>query len=320
MFTPLNAEQPAFVVSLDFELHWGILDHTPASECRDLLLKAREGVPKILELFDKYELRATWATVGALFCDGRDDFFARVEELNPHYREGKHLLELGESEKTDPLHFAPSLIRQIQGLESQEIGTHTFTHIYGCESNVSEQDFEKDLSVAVEIAAEWDIALRSIVFPRNQFTPRMLENVAAQGITTFRGCPEHWSWEQGPASTKRVIRLMDSLYPIYQPKAIEQKSLTNVPATLFFRTRLPGGKGGRLLMSRVKAGLDRAAKEKSTFHLWWHPHNFGVRQDESLEALENVLKHFSRLRQEHGMKSLAMQDFQECIQNTKSAP
>jgi len=325
VFEPLNAENPALVISLDFELHWGILDHTPADQCGPLLMSARQAIPRILDLFERYEIRATWATVGALFCEGKEDLFERMSPepgyLNPKLGIMQHHSSFGESEADDPLHFAPSLIRRILEVDGQEVGTHTFSHIYGCEKGVTIQDFKDDLLAAIQIAREWGIDLRSIVFPRNQFNQAMLDFCATGGITTYRGCPDHWAWRDDTRNfPQRAIRLVDSIYPVFPPVRVQQKDLTDVGATLFFRTKAPLFHSSSPLMRRIKAGLDRAVKEKTMFHLWWHPHNFGVRQEEHLAALEEILIHFSYLREEYGMNSFAMQDFQRWTQISSLAP
>lgn len=56
-----------FVVSLDFELWWGIRDAIPLARYRDNLIGERVAVEVLLERFTKRGIRATWATVGALF-------------------------------------------------------------------------------------------------------------------------------------------------------------------------------------------------------------------------------------------------------------
>jgi hypothetical protein len=84
----------------------------------------------------------------------------------------------------------------------------------------------------------------------------------------------------------------------------------NVPGSQFLypwsrrhRALLP------LRLRRLKQGMALAAREGSTFHLWWHPHNFGVNLDENLAQLEVLLRHYRRLADTHGMQSHCMADF-----------
>jgi hypothetical protein len=63
----------ALVISLDFELLWGVRDLYPADggTYRANLLGARTAIPKLLQLFEEFEIAATWATVGMLFANSR---------------------------------------------------------------------------------------------------------------------------------------------------------------------------------------------------------------------------------------------------------
>lgn len=323
----IYAENPAFVVSLDFELHWGILDHTPADQCRPLLMNARRAVQDMLELFERHRIRATWATVGALFCEGRDEFVDRLK-CDPDYMDTRlgvmqHLGSLGQSEEEDPLHFAPSLIREILSVSGQEVGTHTFAHIYGCEAGVTSQDFEDDLDAALQVAHDWKLDVRSIVFPRNQFNEHMLKTCSQRGVRTFRGNPKNLGWHT-PSSQQlgqRAIRLVDAVWPLSDPvPIIREGGLVDVPATLFLRPQVSNGNIRQRLINRVKSGLVHAAHHGGTFHLWWHPHNFGTKPVESMLALEEILIHFSRLRDEYGLESHSMQDFQRWEEVSAAVP
>lgn len=42
-----------FVISLDFELHWGVRDHRSVDEYRPNLLGVRQALPAMLELFER---------------------------------------------------------------------------------------------------------------------------------------------------------------------------------------------------------------------------------------------------------------------------
>ena len=73
------------VISLDFELHWGVFDHLSVEEYRANLLGARACIPRMLELFEEFEVHATWATVGLLFFGARDDLIGGLPVERPQY-------------------------------------------------------------------------------------------------------------------------------------------------------------------------------------------------------------------------------------------
>src|SRR5215213_3336669 len=73
----------ALVISLDFELHWGVRDWTPpGGSYRQNLLGVWEAVPRMLALFEEYDIAATWATVGFLFARSKQE----LEEFSPSIR------------------------------------------------------------------------------------------------------------------------------------------------------------------------------------------------------------------------------------------
>ena len=81
------------VISLDFELHWGLREIFPVDHVRSRLLGARAAIPQMLEMFVDRGIRATWATVGLLFCESRDEAIARLPALLPQYDDPKLLLD-----------------------------------------------------------------------------------------------------------------------------------------------------------------------------------------------------------------------------------
>ncbi len=42
------------------------------------------------------------------------------------------------------------------------------------------------------------------------------------------------------------------------------------------------------------------------YHLWWHPHNFGVNLDKNIDFLEKILQYYQQLNVQGKMQSLNM--------------
>src|SRR5687767_10000166 len=109
----------ALVISIDFEIHWGVSDHHTVESYYENLKNDREVVSRCLELFRKNQIHATWATVGMLFCENKEELFSYVNENHrPKYLRQKIsnyevAKEAGNNEMDDPYHYAPSLVRQI---------------------------------------------------------------------------------------------------------------------------------------------------------------------------------------------------------------
>ncbi len=57
-----------FVVSLDFELFWGVSDRQTVAGYGRNVLGEWEAIPRMLALFYRHGLRVTWATVGMVMC------------------------------------------------------------------------------------------------------------------------------------------------------------------------------------------------------------------------------------------------------------
>ena len=165
----------ALVISLDFELHWGVRDRMKTSDPGvESLYGARKVIPRLLQLFEEYDIAATWATVGFLFARSRKEIEAYSPVTRPTYDDVKldsYHEQIGENEDDDPLHYAPSLIEQIRSTPRQELATHTFSHYYCLEAGQTAEQFAADLKAAQAIAQSRGSHLSSIVYPRNQHNP-----------------------------------------------------------------------------------------------------------------------------------------------------
>ena len=74
-----------FVISLDFELYWGLRDKRTLESYKENLLGARLVVPTLLRLFEKYKIHATWTIVGFLFFEARDELLRGLPNKKPVY-------------------------------------------------------------------------------------------------------------------------------------------------------------------------------------------------------------------------------------------
>jgi peptidoglycan/xylan/chitin deacetylase (PgdA/CDA1 family) len=325
----------ALVISLDFELHWGVRDHErPDGSYRVNLLGARKAIPRLLELFERYGISATWAIVGFLFAESREQLRKFEPALRPSYDDqalDPYRETVGKDEDDDPLHFAPSLIEQIRRCPQQEIATHTFSHYYCREPGQTLEAFKADLNSAIAIAAESGIQLRSIVFPRNQVNPEYAEAVLDLGITCYRG-PEHGWMHRGINRQEqtfglRVARIADTYMDISGKRTarweeiLEPSGLCNVRASRFLSPFRPGLK--ELEEKRLKRMIDQvklAAHEHAIVHIWFHPHNFGVYLEHNLQVLEAILQAFASARECDGMRSLSMNAVAETVREASRPP
>ena len=59
--------------------------------------------------------------------------------------------------------------------------------------------------------------------------------------------------------------------------------------------------------------MDGASKNNKIFHLWWHPHNFGVHLDENMAMLNRVTEHYAKINREMHWPSLTMAEVAENV-------
>jgi len=321
-------KQPgALVISLDFELHWGVRDIRPLdSGERARLLSARRLVPQILDLFEEFSIDATWATVGLLFARSKEEAEAFIPKKRPQYHEERlnpYIEKLGSGEADDPFHFAPSLIAQIASRRGQEIACHSFSHYYGMEQGQTVEDFEADLMSAIAIAENSGYNMRSFVFPRNEVNREYLPALQRAGISSYRST-ESASIKQGHAFAeqrrphRRLGRLLDSYVDICGAQTApwpEQMVPASIAASRYLRPYSPVfGPFRKLLHQRINLAMKHAAERGEIFHLWWHPEDFAHYGDENLQFLRSVLKSFSDYRARFGMTSLSMAGVMSSVQ------
>jgi len=312
-------EKGKFVISLDFELHWGVAELWDVESRKDYFDNTRISIPTVLSLFEKYKVHATWATVGFLFAKNKAQLLQFSPILKPTYDQKKlsyySLIEngeVGEDEVDDPYHYAPSLIEKIIKTPGQELATHTFAHYYCNESGQNEKQFEADIKAAQSIAkANFDVELQSLVFPRNQFNATCTEIARQNGIKVVRSNPDVWFWKS-KSRFMALARAADTFLSISKTLTftIEKKLSQGVlllPASRFLRPFTEKEKVLQpLKIKRIKKEMEFAAKNNKIYHLWWHPHNFGYSLTENLYYLEEILKHYTYLNKEYGFQSKSM--------------
>jgi peptidoglycan/xylan/chitin deacetylase (PgdA/CDA1 family) len=248
---PMDSRRGALIISLDFELYWGVLETKTVEQYRQNLLGARAAIPKLLELFERYQVHATWATVGLLFFGRKPDLLEALPERQPAYRKGnlssyREIPHIGETESEDPYHYGESLLRLIAACPNQEIGTHTFSHYYCLEDGQDATAFREDLRAAKRAARAFQVELKSIVFPRNQVNSAYLPICADEGLICYRGVEPGVQYEavsnaQARSPWRRALRLADSYLPI--PRASNRPesnaALVNVAGSRFLRPYSP---------------------------------------------------------------------------------
>jgi peptidoglycan/xylan/chitin deacetylase (PgdA/CDA1 family) len=301
---------PCVVISLDFELRWGWHDILGSNfdASRAQFEQEREVVPKLLKAFADRSVRATWATVGAVGCCDWNEYFARAP-APPRYNV-PGLAVKREYADRDPkgiLHFAPDLVHAILATPGQELGSHTFSHLYLREEGIARNDVAADLAAVCSL---WDMRFgavpRSLVFPRNQYA--FIDVVRSSSVSMWRGNELPWYYDRRDSRTDRLLpkalRFADGINPLRRLAAPLERDMTR--ASLYLRLALPRLLW-RLHLKRIERELT-LLKRDEVFHIWFHPLNVVGNTPEKLSRVEQVTDLIAEMQSRERIISHSMAD------------
>jgi peptidoglycan/xylan/chitin deacetylase (PgdA/CDA1 family) len=319
-------DRAVFTISLDFELMWGSFDSGKhrkfishfRSGGSDGFEATREIVDRLLALFQKYGVSVTWATVGHLFLDACE---ARDGIKHPDMPRPRHAwferdwyeFDPCRDLRAEPLWYGRDMVLKILAAEPRhDVGSHSFSHVIfndaGCTREVAEAEVRK----CVELASELGVKLESFVFPRNQLGH--LDVLREHGFQITRGAAPFWFAKFRSRTLRRVGHVIDDLLALTPECGLPEKSAAGLwvaPVSMFLQS-LDGPRRLIPVSSRIRKGIkgiERAVGEKSIFHLSFHPtENFCFRPGEMFRALEAIVAHAARRRDEGLLQVMTMAD------------
>lgn len=308
-------DRGTFIVSIDVELSWGTFDYGGHRRYENHFRNVRAVVGRLLTLFRRYEISATWAVVGHLFLDSCKPVNGRKHPEMPRpthrwFQEDWYFYDPCTTLEEDPLWYGKDIVERIRSAEpAQEIGSHSFSHVIfsdpGCSPELADAEFAR----CRELGRDSQINVTSFVFPRNE--TGHLSLLRKNGFTAFRGKDESWFYDLRNPLLQKAGHFLDDLLAL-TPRCVEPTEpipgLLNVPGSMLYRA-LDGVRGMIPVRCRVRKGrrgLDRAAREKKIFHLWFHTFNLGYRTEEMVGGLEKILRHAVALRDEGKLDILPM--------------
>ncbi len=315
----------AFVITLDYEIHWGVFDAMSLDAYGANLRNVNTVIDRLLILCDKYQVKITFATVGMLFADSKKSLEKYNPSDTPSYDNNSlntyDLMKgVGIDEQNDELHYAKSTIQKIKQNGLHEIGTHTYSHYNCLAQGQTLEQFKADIIAAKEIAKPMDIMVQSIVFPKNQVNDAYLKVCYENGIKSYRGTEESaiYNTKSSPLKKKlvpliRLGRLIDGYLNLtghntYNVEKLNANNeILNLPSSRFlrpFHSKLSFLEA--LKVKRIVKSMRHAAKNNELFHLWWHPHNFGADMDKNFENLEEIFNAYTDLNISHNFESKTM--------------
>jgi peptidoglycan/xylan/chitin deacetylase (PgdA/CDA1 family) len=329
------------VVSVDAELS----NHRQPTEREKR--RARYGWRRLVDLFETYDVPATWAVVGRLFTE-TDEMEDRpteswfTEEAATAFDDVDRTVD--DRRILSRSLSGVSLIKAL--LESNpehDIGCHSYSHPRF--SNITREQADAELTAAALAMAEWGIEPRSFVYPFNAVAHRgaLVDNgyicyreTLDPGVGQERPTPDrppYHPFEVVPESVKwwagwaldRLSEAYDSVIsdtppPLVEP-TVQDNGLIAVPASLpqLYRMPLPvrqvvRSRRGCPVERIVKRGIDTAIEEDGIFHFWFHPGDFDVEAD--FQSLASILEYTADRRAAGDLQTRTMAEIADRTLNS----
>jgi len=190
----VTRDRGTFVVSLDFELAWGTRGRPSADKVGRYLEGTRPAIDRMLQLFQQYEVSATWVMVGGLLLGG--------SSRHPLLGDSRYDdIPTGDSQ-SQPNWYAEDIVQKIRDCDTpQEIGCHTLTHMYVNESSESRQQFDWELGEFVKLFEQRGLPKPvSFIFPKHYM--HHFDLISQHGFKCYRG-PETGWFERLPTAPVR---------------------------------------------------------------------------------------------------------------------
>jgi hypothetical protein len=253
-------------LSIDLELAWGVWDTITSDDLRMAETQERPICAALVDLFDRYQVPASWLMVAAL-----------LDETSARSHPG-----------STSCWYAPDVIERIvRAKVRHEIGSHGGRHIYF--DQISGAQAQDDLAFAKSVHRAHGLGFESFVYPRGSVGH--LDVLARNGIRVVRSRDVGLLRTANPDGrmAARAANFIDQFLPVPPRPSWPQPlgPLIDIPGCM----QVLGRNGLRrfvlpqITRAKLWLGLERAKRTGGTFHLWFHPSNFYHRGDEQLATL-----------------------------------
>ncbi len=328
MSTTLPLDRGVMMISLDFELIWGTMDRAGVSRFASACQRERDVViDRLLDLFTRNGVSATWCILGHLFLDNCQVDGGRK---HPEIVRPNHAWFPGDwfendpasSEKDAPIFYGRSLVRKIMAAGvPQEIGCHSFSHVIFGDEGCSRAVAESELRACLEAAKSTSVELRSFAFPRNRVGHRSA--LKQHGFIAYRGPEPSW-FGSLPRPLARAMHLLEVVAakepPVVVPR-LDDEGLWDIPGSMIYfpmhgvRALIPVS----WRVKRAIKGLDAAVANRKIFHLWFHPTNLAEHMDAMFKGLEEIILYAKALEREGRLEIASMGDIADRSQRSSAA-
>jgi len=214
----------------------------------------------------------------------------------------------------DPWWYAPDVLEWVRDMKTpQEIGTHTFSHVFLNDPAVTPEIARAQVKASIDVARDRGLTIESLVFPRDGVAH--LDQFAALGITNYRGA-EQISYNNLARPVRRAAGLCDHITggtpPVYPWGDLEtQHGMLNIPGSTF---ALAYDRYHRLVptasrIAKFRRGIESAADRNAIFHLAFHPFHLGS-SERMFDLFRRYFEIAARARDAGRIDIMTMRDIQ----------
>lgn len=300
------------VISLDAEVGWGF--HHDESVSETFLRNTRQNWRRLRELFDAFEIPATWAVTGHLFLRSCTD-------RHRNHPAGERCCQKSiEDLPATDIWCGAELVDEIATADiDHEIAGHGFTHVHFDHDRMDEAFATREIENCVRAASRRGHNLSSFVFPVNRIRHR--DTLAAHGFDCYRGTNP---LRDSQSTLMRQVTKISSAAvgkpapPIVDPY-VDDHGLVNVPASIYLFNfeakyrKLFSAFGEDPVVRQVKSGIDRVAQTDGVLHMWLHPHN--LRTPAHYRRLRSIAGYIDRRRSTDGLRVETMAEVADRVRN-----
>ena len=297
---------PTFIMSLDCEGKWGMADGLQPYHHRDITsANLARAYRQLVDMLARHDIRATFAFVMAFtLSEGEIGQFEVLDEgRNPGDPWLRYYWDSLRAGQGDGWH-QPDALEMVRDAGMHEIASHSFCHRPLGDASIDPAGAARELAHAEQAARLKGIALKTLVFPRNEVGN--LDAVKAAGYLGFRSRLER---RGGKAAA-----LLEEFNVRREPQGAgpSRHGLVAIPSGHFFNWRF----GLRRIVppaatvARWRHQLEACARDGGIVHLWLHPHNL-ITGPETAPLLDKVLAEVARLRDQGRITVMTQRDYCE---------
>jgi len=296
-------------ISLDVEGAWGWLPYENRHDYLEMCKKSQIVIPRLLKLFDKYNIKVNLAICGAYSLANKNDVKTYLANDQSRSTNDDFLLK-----DQEDAFFYPKIFEIInKSYVKHDISSHTFSHIYHSsikDSKKSRLLFSDDLKKNnVLLKEKANNIINSLVFPKNEIGH--LDVIKDLGLNVFRGN----IFDTSNSFMDKVSRL-SCIYNEHMGYKIYPNNTLGIQSSQYFclpKSNLKSFFLKKTLVSRTINGIDKAITNKNVFSIWFHPYDFGHKTDSNFDLLEELLKKIVIYRNNNKIDILTLNEIYEKI-------